>query len=62
MNLEAVYVFAPQGRGKTRHAAELAELLDCNTIIDDWDGQSPVPNGALVLTNLLPPMAAKAAA
>lgn len=62
MNPDAVYVFAPQGRGKTRHAAALAELLGCTTVVDDWDGESPVPAGALVLSNHLAVSDAEAAA
>ncbi len=42
-------MLAPQGAGKSRNAAELAQLLGCTTVVDDWDGSSPVPDGALVL-------------
>ena len=48
-----VYVFAPQGAGKTRNAAALCEMFGCNSIVDEWDGISPVPSGALVLTNVV---------
>jgi len=48
-NPSAVYVFAPQGAGKSTHAAELARLLGCTSVVDEWDGSSPVPDGALVL-------------
>lgn len=48
-NPSAVYVFAPQGAGKSTHAAELAERFGCTTVLDDWDGTSEVPDGALVL-------------
>jgi hypothetical protein len=49
INPLAVYVLAPQGAGKSRNAAELAQLLGCTTVVDEWDGSSPVPDGALVL-------------
>jgi hypothetical protein len=49
INPSAVYVFAPQGAGKSTHAAELAERFGCTTVVDDWDGTSEVPAGALVL-------------
>ncbi|MGL4197611.1 MAG: hypothetical protein ACRCSX_07605 [Allorhizobium sp.] len=49
INPSAVYVFAPQGAGKSTHAAELAERFGCTTVVDDWDGASAVPDGALVL-------------
>lgn len=42
---------APQGAGKSRHAAALAELFGCTTVVDEWDG-GPVPDGALVLTQV----------
>lgn len=49
-----VFVSAPQGAGKTRHAEALREMFGCTSIIDDgaWDGSSDVPAGALVLTHL----------
>lgn len=42
-------MFAPQGAGKSTHAAELAQLFGCTTVVDEWDGTSEVPDGALVL-------------
>lgn len=51
MNPAAVYVVAPAGRGKSRHAALLAELFGCRHVIDEWDGVAHVPDGALVLAN-----------
>jgi len=53
-SLNAVFVFAPQGRGKTRHAQALAAMFECTSIVEDWDGVSDVPDGALVLSNSLP--------
>lgn len=50
-NRTAVYIVAPQGAGKTRNAPTLAAMFGCDRIVDDWDGISPVPDGALVLTN-----------
>lgn len=47
-----MYVFAPQGAGKSTHAAELAQLFGCTTVVDEWDGTSEVPDGALVLAQL----------
>lgn len=52
MSNDTVYVVAPQGAGKTQHAAALAARFGCSTIVDDWDGASPVPAGALVLTSI----------
>jgi len=47
-----VVVIAPQGAGKSRHAAALAQRLGCTSIVDEWDGHGELPAGALVLTNL----------
>lgn len=54
MNPASVYVYAPQGQGKTASSAELAALLGCGSIVDNWDGIAPVPDNALVLTNIRP--------
>ena len=52
INPLSVYVFAPQGAGKSTHAAELAQLFGCTTVVDEWDGTSEVPDGALVLSQV----------
>jgi hypothetical protein len=49
-----VYVSAPQGAGKSRHAETLRQLFGCTQIVDEWDGSSAVPAGSLVLTNIAP--------
>lgn len=51
-NSSIVVVSAPQGAGKSRHAERLREMFGCRCIVDDWDGRSDVPDGALVLTNM----------
>jgi hypothetical protein len=48
------FLFAPQGAGKTRNAQQIAELLGCTTVVDDWRPGLAVPAGALVLTNQMP--------
>lgn len=48
----------PQGIGKTINSTQLADLLHCDHIIDDWDGRSDLRDGALAITNgdyVLPP-------
>ena len=52
INSSVVVISAPQGAGKTQHAERLREMFGCRCIVDDWDGHSAVPDGALVLTNL----------
>lgn len=54
MSLQTVFVFAPQGSGKSRHAEALRSMFGCTVIVDDWDGISEVPSGALVLSNIDP--------
>ena len=53
----SVVVHGPQGCGKTRNAQALAAAFGCSSIIDDWDGRSPLPSGALALTNVAPTFA-----
>jgi hypothetical protein len=49
-----VVVCAPQGAGKTKYAEALRAMFGCSSIVDDWDGESPLPAGALALTNSMP--------
>lgn len=51
MTPPTVVVIAPQGAGKTRYAEAIARLFGCETIVDDWDGCTSLPPGALALTN-----------
>ena len=44
-------IHAPQGRGKTRNAAALANFFGCTAIIDDWNGCTPLSDWSLALTN-----------
>lgn len=48
---EAVVIIAPAGAGKTRNQAALKKIFGCTSIVDEWDGRSPLPPGALALTN-----------
>ena len=47
-------MITPQGAGKTVQADVLAAMFQCTSVVDEWDGVSPVPDGALVLTNCVP--------
>jgi hypothetical protein len=50
--MQKIYILSgPQGIGKTRHAAELASLLHCGNIVDEWDGREKLPQGTLAITN-----------
>lgn len=42
-------IYGPQGCGKTRNASALADHFRCTMIVDDWDGRSALPDGALAL-------------
>ena len=56
-------VYGPQGCGKTQRVHDIAKALGIDTydVVDDWDGKSHLPDGALALTNLNPPYADSAA-
>jgi hypothetical protein len=47
-----IIIHGPQGCGKTRHADLLAQHFHCIEIVDDWIGQTQLPDGALALTNI----------
>ena len=46
-----VLIHGPQGCGKTRNAQALAAHFGCSRIVDDWNGQSKIEEGSLVLTS-----------
>ena len=53
--MQTIYILSrPQGIGKTRYAAELASLLQCTNIVDEWDGRKELPQGTLAITNVEP--------
>ncbi len=45
-------VTGPSGCGKTRNATALMNLTGATTLVDEWDGKSRLPDGALALTNI----------
>lgn len=47
-----IIIHGPQGCGKSHGAEALAAYFDCSAIIDDWNGRTPIPANALVLTSL----------
>lgn len=47
-------IYGPQGCGKTTNAQALAAYFHCTTIVDNWDGRSALPDGALVLCQQYP--------
>ncbi len=47
-------VYGPQGCGKTANAKAIADYFRCTSIVDDWDGRSPLPEGALALCQRYP--------
>ena len=58
--METVIVYGPQGCGKTSSADALKKRFGCHRVIDEWDGKTPLPEGALALTNHPGPYAARA--
>jgi hypothetical protein len=47
-------VYGPQGCGKTANAKAIADYFYCTLIVDDWDGRSALPDGALALCQRYP--------
>lgn len=47
-------VYGPQGCGKTANAKAIAVYFYCTTIVDNWDGRSALPEGALALCQQYP--------
>jgi hypothetical protein len=50
--MSTIIVYGPQGCGKTLVAPALRRCFGCRSIVDDWDGEGPLPPESLVLTNL----------
>lgn len=46
-----VIIVGPQGSGKTTNAAKLMKIFGAARLVDDWDGQTPLQDGDLALTN-----------
>lgn len=44
-------LIGPQGSGKSKHATEIARLLGATQIVDGWDGETPIPEGSLLIVN-----------
>lgn len=44
-------VWGPAGSGKSRIGQQLALAVGATQLVDAWDGLSPLPAGALALTN-----------
>lgn len=49
-----VVIYAPAGAGKSQHADVLKRMFGCTSIVDPWDGVTPLPDGSLALTNVKP--------
>lgn len=47
-------VYGPQGCGKTANAKAIADYFYCTSVVDDWDGRSALPDGALALCQQYP--------
>lgn len=54
---KTVFIYGPQGCGKTRHADDLARFFRVDRVIDGFDWDQPVPLlNCLVLTHDTPPV------
>lgn len=47
-------VYGAQGCGKTENARAIADYFLCTSVVDDWDGRSALPDGALALCQRYP--------
>ncbi|MDA8093395.1 MAG: hypothetical protein M0T84_05685 [Betaproteobacteria bacterium] len=45
-----VILSGPQGIGKTRATFRLADIFQCERVVDEWDGISAIRPGTLVIT------------
>ncbi len=48
---KVVIFTAPQGWGKTFHAAKLQQAFGCDGVVDEWSPGTPLMYGFLHLTN-----------
>ena len=48
---KTIIIHGQQGCGKTTHAKALAARFGCSSVVDDWNGIDPLPNGTLALTS-----------
>jgi hypothetical protein len=51
-HVKGVVIYGPQGCGKSKHAAVLAQHYGKDRIVDDWMPGGPVPADTIVLTNI----------
>lgn len=55
MLIEPLVIYGPAGCGKTRNAEALAAHFGAATIVDSWDGTTPLRGSALALSNATGP-------
>ncbi len=55
MNSWIVIVHEPRASGKTLHGEQLRKYYGYDRIVDGWDGQEPLVDGDMALTNAEPP-------
>ena len=45
-------IYGAPGSGKTRHAQQLVAHFQAKGVMDEWDGQTEIPDGYIALTNV----------
>lgn len=50
-----IILHGPQGSGKTQAANLIISRYKIKEVIEEWDGITKIPEGALAVTNLQPP-------
>ena len=55
MLIEPLVIYGPAGCGKTRSAEALAAHFGADTVVDNWDGTTPLRGSTLALSNATGP-------
>ena len=58
----AVIIYGQLHTGTKPSAKDLKTFYGCESVVDDWDGTTPLADGALAITSLQPPFDIKGAA
>ncbi len=53
--MKKIIITGHQGSGKTKNAAALMQHFGATILIDEWDGITKLPDGALAFTNCATP-------
>ena len=60
--MNPIILYGKISTGETPTAERIKNLYGCETVIDEWDGTSFLPDGALAITSEKPPFNIEGAA